>query len=138
MLETEDSAQPSSFEYYWLRNCDPSQVLFCSIVSWIKTDDPSSVEYWSRGGDWDYFKKVVDVRGAPSVAGKLSFDDMGSVGQALFLFLFVDFMDTSGTLYAIANYADMLDAKGNFEGRTSPSSSTASPPQSAPSAAPRP
>ena len=38
-------------------------VLFCSIVSWIKTDDPSSVEYWSRGGDWDYFKKVVDVRG---------------------------------------------------------------------------
>ena len=92
-------------------------VLFCSIVSWIKTDDPSSVEYWSRGGDWDYFKKVVDVRGAPSVAGKLSFDDMGSVGNALFLFLFVDFMDTSGTLYAMANYANLLDAKGNFEGQ---------------------
>ena len=92
-------------------------MLFCSIVSWIKTDDPSSVEYWSRGGDWDYFKKVVDVRGAPSVAGKLSFDDMGSVGNALFLFLFVDFMDTSGTLYAMANYANLLDTKGNFEGR---------------------
>ena len=37
------------------------------------------MEYWSRGGDYDYFKKVVDARGAPSVAGKLSFDDMGGV-----------------------------------------------------------
>lgn len=91
-------------------------VLFCSIVSWIKSDD-SKVEYWSRGGDYDYFKKVVEARGAPSVAGKLSFDDMGSVGTALFMFLFVDFMDTSGTLYAMASYANLLDAKGNFEGQ---------------------
>ena len=75
------------------------------------------MQYWSRGGDYDYFKKVVDARGAPSVAGKLSFDDMGGVGTALFMFLFVDFMDTSGTLYAMASYAGLLDAKGNFEGQ---------------------
>jgi len=95
-------------------------VLFCSIISWIKVDPPdgpTGVEYWSMGGDWEYFKKVVEARGAPSVAGKLKFDNWSGVGDALFMFWFVDFMDTSGTLYAMAEYANLLDAKGNFEGQ---------------------
>jgi len=65
-------------------------VLFCSIISWIKTDD-NQVSYWTRGGDYDYFKKVFDARSADKVAGKLSFADMGGTGFAIAMFFFVDF-----------------------------------------------
>mmetsp|Transcript_25268 Transcript_25268/g.71256 ORF Transcript_25268/g.71256 Transcript_25268/m.71256 type:complete len:611 (+) Transcript_25268:84-1916(+) len=91
-------------------------VLFCSIISWINTDD-NKVNYWKQGGDYEYFKKVVEGRGASSVAGKLSFSDMGDTAFAILMFFFVDFFDTSGTLYAMATYANLLDENGNFEGQ---------------------
>ena len=75
------------------------QVLFCSIVSWINTDD-NQVKYWDKGGDFGYFKKVAEARDAGSVAGKLDFKDWSGIGDALFMFLFVDFMDKLITVQA--------------------------------------
>jgi len=87
----------------------------CSIISWIDVKG-GGMNFWEQGGNLEYFKKIVDVRGAGSVVWKLDFSDWTGVGDALFMFFFVDFMDTTGTLYAMAGYAEMLDEKGNFEG----------------------
>jgi len=41
----------------------------------------------------------------------------GSFWEALFTFLYVDILDTTGTLYSMARFAGFLDIKGDFEGQ---------------------
>nr|KYP63799.1 Adenine/guanine permease AZG1 [Cajanus cajan] len=66
-----------------------------------------------------YFKKVVDVHVIESTAGALSFDNMrkGAFWEALLTFLYVDILDTTGTLYSMARFAGFLDINGDFEGQ---------------------
>lgn len=40
----------------------------------------------------------------------------GGLAIALFTFLYVDLLDTTGTLFAMAKYAKMIDDTGDFEG----------------------
>ena len=40
----------------------------------------------------------------------------GGLAIALFTFLYVDLLDTTGTLFAMAKYAKMIDETGDFEG----------------------
>ena len=53
-------------------------------------------------------------------AGKLDFSwNQGGLAIALFTFLYVDLLDTTATLFAMARYAKMLDpVTGDFEGST--------------------
>ncbi|CBI18057.3 unnamed protein product, partial [Vitis vinifera] len=66
-----------------------------------------------------YFKKIVDVHAIESTAGALSFSGMGkgNFWEALFTFLYVDILDTTGTLYSMARFAGFTDDNGDFEGQ---------------------
>jgi AGZA family xanthine/uracil permease-like MFS transporter len=88
----------------------------CSIISWIPG---TPVEYWAAGygGSWDYFTKVVELRGMSNVFGVLTFDIV-PVLSALFTFFVIDFLDTSATLFSMAEMAGFTDKEGKFEGIT--------------------
>ncbi|GJN40502.1 hypothetical protein PR202_gb29723 [Eleusine coracana subsp. coracana] len=67
-----------------------------------------------------YFKRVVDVHRIESTAGALDFRGAGQgrFWEALFTFLYVDILDTTGGLYSMARFAGFVDdATGEFEGQ---------------------
>lgn len=98
-------------------------VLSVTFLSWIPDTDVSYFEEEVMpGGEsrWDYFTKVVNVESLSAIGGQLDFDGFGTsqLWIALFTFLYVDLLDTTGTLFAMAKFANMLDEEGNFEGQT--------------------
>ncbi|MQL92344.1 hypothetical protein Taro_024967 [Colocasia esculenta] len=95
-------------------------ILFVTAVSWFRNTSVTAFPDTSDGNDaYAYFKKVVDVHKIESTAGALSFSGMGKgfFWEALITFLYVDILDTTGTLYSMARFAGFVDAKGNFEGQ---------------------
>lgn len=68
---------------------------------------------------YEYFKKVVDVHKIEKTAGVLSFSQFGTsqLWVALITFLYIDILDTTGTLFSMAKFAGFVDAKGNFPGQ---------------------
>jgi len=103
-------------------------VIFATFISWIPD---SQVSYFSddvlplyggagKGGGqyrFEYFKQVAKVEPMDMTAGQMDFDwNQGGLAIALFTFLYVDLLDTTGTLFAMAKYAKMIDASGDFEG----------------------
>ncbi|KAK7844671.1 adenine/guanine permease azg1 [Quercus suber] len=91
-----------------------------SGVSWFRNTSVTvfpSTEIGDLG--YEYFKKVVDVHVIKSTVGALSFKGIGKsyFWEALVTFLYVDILDTTGTLYSMARFAGFTDANGNFEGQ---------------------
>ncbi|WVZ05038.1 hypothetical protein V8G54_018384 [Vigna mungo] len=95
-------------------------IVFVTVISWFR-NTPVTVFPNTEFGDegYNYFKKVVDVHVIKSTAGALSFAHMGkgAFWEALFTFLYVDILDTTGTLYSMARFAGFLDMNGDFEGQ---------------------
>ena len=95
-------------------------IVFVTVVSWFRntlvTAFPDTV---SGNSAHQYFKKIVDVHAIESTAGALSFSGMGkgNFWEALFTFLYVDILDTTGTLYSMARFAGFTDDNGDFEGQ---------------------
>lgn len=96
-------------------------IVFVTAVSWFRrtsvTVFPDTLE-----GDaaYRYFKRVVDVHVIESTAGALSFAGVGRgyFWEALVTFLYVDILDTTGTLYSLASFAGLVDPDtGDFEGQ---------------------
>ena len=83
-------------------------IVFVTVISWFR-NTPVTVFPNTELGDagYEYFKKVVDVHVIKTTAGALSFDSMwkGAFWEALFTFLYVDILDTTGTLYSMARFA---------------------------------
>lgn len=106
-------------------------IAFATILSWFRG---TKVSYFEdnvyplagggglKGGDYrfEYFKKVVKLEQIKDTWFQWDFGDMkgGDLGIALITFLYVDLLDTTGTLYAMAEFAGMLDKNGDFEGQT--------------------
>ena len=106
-------------------------VMIATFISWLPD---TRVSYWDDnveplgggagkgGGEYrfDYFKKVVKVEPMDMTAGKFDFDWAGGkIIEALFIFFFVDFMDTTGTLLTRASFAKLIDpVTKDFEGST--------------------
>ncbi|CAK9150580.1 unnamed protein product [Ilex paraguariensis] len=69
-----------------------------------------------RNSSCQYFKKVVDVHKIESTAGALTFKSIGKgyFWEALFTFLYVDILDTTGTMYSMARFAGFTDINGDF------------------------
>ncbi|KAJ0909498.1 putative xanthine/uracil/vitamin C permease [Helianthus annuus] len=97
-------------------------IVFVTAVSWFRNTQvtvfPNTLE-----GDtlFNYFKKIIDIHKIRSTAGALNFTsvDKPVFWEALVTFLYVDVLDTTGTLYSMAKFAGFTDEKGEFEGQYS-------------------
>lgn len=95
-------------------------IVFVTAVSWFRDTSVTAFPNTVAGNAaHEYFKKVVDVHVIKKTAGALSFKSIrkGYFWEALFTFLYVDILDTTGTLYSMARFAGFLDQNGNFEGQ---------------------
>jgi len=96
-------------------------ILFVTVVSWIRGTSVTVFPDTAAGNaGFEYFKKVVDFHMIRTTAGKLSFAGFrhGNVWLAFFTLLYVDVLDTTGTMYSMAEYAGFVDEDGGggFEG----------------------
>ncbi|TPX56648.1 hypothetical protein PhCBS80983_g04364 [Powellomyces hirtus] len=93
-------------------------ILFVSGISWFRN---TSITYFPdtvQGNQmYEDFKSVVSVPRIKHTAGALDFNlNTGEVWVALITFLYVDILDTTGTMFTMANYAGFMDENGDFEG----------------------
>jgi AGZA family xanthine/uracil permease-like MFS transporter len=86
-----------------------------TIISWIPGHSasylgPNSIIPGGIGDNgearWEYFRHVVALPSIKKTGGALSFSNFanGQLWLALITFLYVDFFDASGTLFAMANF----------------------------------
>ncbi|KAK7394989.1 hypothetical protein VNO78_15530 [Psophocarpus tetragonolobus] len=95
-------------------------VVFVTVISWFRNTAVTVFPKTELGdAGYEYFKKVVDVHVIKSTAGALSFENVwkGAFWEALLTFLYVDILDTTGTLYTMATFAGFVDTNGDFEGQ---------------------
>lgn len=95
-------------------------IVFVTAISWFRGTKVTYFPHTSSGDDlFNYFKKVVDVHKIEKTAGALSFKhfNQGQLWVALITFLYVDILDTTGTLYSMAKFAGFLQENGDFEGQ---------------------
>ncbi|EPS66133.1 hypothetical protein M569_08643, partial [Genlisea aurea] len=95
-------------------------IVFVTAVSWFRNTRVTAFPRTPAGDSaFDYFKKVVDVHKIETTALALSFREIGTgkFWGALVTFLYVDILDTTGTLYTIARFAGFVDGNGDFEGQ---------------------
>jgi adenine/guanine/hypoxanthine permease len=87
-------------------------ILFATIISWIPTPGNMAAyigDYTSVPGAklrMQYFKKVVAVPDTSYSAGQFDWSafNNGNLWVALITFLYVDFLDASGTFFSMANF----------------------------------
>ncbi|GMN41178.1 hypothetical protein TIFTF001_010391 [Ficus carica] len=95
-------------------------IVFVTAVSWFRNTSVTAFPDTPAGDKaFRYFKKVVDVHTIEKTAGALSFKSIGKgyFWEALVTFLYVDILDTTGTLYSMARFAGFADENGDFEGQ---------------------
>ncbi|KAL3653405.1 Adenine/guanine permease azg1 [Castilleja foliolosa] len=95
-------------------------ILFVTAISWFRNTRVTAFPDTAAGdAAYDYFKTVVDVHKIQSTAGALSFSSIGKghFWEALITFLYVDILDTTGSMYSMARFAGFTDEKGDFEGQ---------------------
>ncbi|CDH57194.1 nucleoside transporter [Lichtheimia corymbifera JMRC:FSU:9682] len=95
-------------------------IVFIAITSWPRVSYVTYFPYTETGNAmFDYFKKVVTVHPLDHVLAKFHFD-LGSreIWIALITFLYVDILDTTGTMYSMARYGGFTDKTGDFEHST--------------------
>ncbi|KAI3327395.1 purine transporter [Xylariaceae sp. AK1471] len=98
-------------------------IALVSIASWPRTTVLTYFPYTEVGNDaFDFFRKVVDFHQISKTLNVQQWNISqhgGQFGLALITFLYVDVLDTTGTLYAMARLADVVDpVTGDFEGST--------------------
>ncbi|KAF7973797.1 hypothetical protein HWV62_14158 [Athelia sp. TMB] len=86
-------------------------IFLTSIISWPR---PTAVTYFphTEAGDalFDYFKQVATFHRLTHVANVLDYNyGKAKVWYALVTFLYVDILDTTGTLYSMAKFAGLRD-----------------------------
>ncbi|KAI9249458.1 permease family-domain-containing protein [Phascolomyces articulosus] len=95
-------------------------IVFISITSWPRVSAVTYFPYTEVGQTmFDYFKKVVTVHPLDNVLGQFEFDlTSREIWIALITFLYVDILDTTGTMYSMARYGGFTDKTGDFEHST--------------------
>ncbi|XXG85953.1 hypothetical protein AAC387_Pa11g0947 [Persea americana] len=95
-------------------------IVFVTAVSWFRNTSVTAFPDTDAGNSsYQYFKEVVDVHKIESTAWALSFSGIGKgrFWEALVTFLYVDILDTTGTLSSMARFAGFVDGNGEFEGQ---------------------
>lgn len=81
-------------------------VLFATIISWIPGSSVSFLTDATPGGAerFEYFRRVVDVPNPTKTSLLLNWDGLrnGDAWVALVTFLYLDFLDATGTLFTMA------------------------------------
>ncbi|KAI9269830.1 permease family-domain-containing protein [Sporodiniella umbellata] len=105
---------------YRVRGAILLSILFIAITSWPRVSDVTYFPYTESGNMmFEYFKKVVTVHDMKYTLGQFNFDLSGKdIWIALITFLYVDIMDTTGTMYSMASYGGFTDKAGDFEHST--------------------
>jgi AGZA family xanthine/uracil permease-like MFS transporter len=89
-------------------------ILFVTFVSWFRN---TAVTYFpdTAEGDarFDYFRQVVAIEPMNMILAKYS-NNLQHAGIALFTFLYVDFMDTTGTLLGLISHLGFMKENGDF------------------------
>jgi AGZA family xanthine/uracil permease-like MFS transporter len=98
-------------------------IILVSVISWPRTTPVTYFPYTELGdSNFEFFKKVVDFHPIQKVLNVQQWDIGGYGGQfglALITFLYVDILDCTGTLYSMAQYANLVDpVTQDFEGST--------------------
>lgn len=96
-------------------------ILLVSIISWPRSTSVTYFPHTELGDDmFNFFKKVVTFH---PISHTLAAQDWGisghggQFGLALITFLYVDILDTTGTLYSMARFAGAIDERTqDFEG----------------------
>lgn len=96
-------------------------IALVSIISWPRGTVVTYFPYTPVGDDaFNFFKKVVDFH---QISRTLAVQEWniseygGQFGLALITFLYVDILDCTGTLYAMARFANVMDpVTEDFEG----------------------
>ncbi|KAJ5247145.1 hypothetical protein N7468_002128 [Penicillium chermesinum] len=96
-------------------------ILLVSIISWPRTTPVTYFPYTELGTSmFDFFKKVVTFHPIKHTLTAQQWDISGHGGQfglAFITFLYVDILDTTGTMYSMARFAGAIDEKTqDFEG----------------------
>lgn len=95
-------------------------IVFVTAVSWFRHTPVTVFPDTDMGNaSYRYFRTVVDVHKIEMTAGALSFSGIGTghFWVAVVTFLYVDILDTTGSLYSMARFADLTDGNGDFEGQ---------------------
>ncbi|KAG2225943.1 hypothetical protein INT45_006639 [Circinella minor] len=95
-------------------------IVFISITSWPRVNAVTYFPYTEVGNTmFDYFKKVVTIHPLDNVMAQFEFDlTSREIWIALVTFLYVDILDTTGTMYSMARYGGFTDKSGDFEHST--------------------
>lgn len=90
---------------------------FITFVSWFRA---TKVTFFPDDTDgnirFDYFKKVVSVESLDMVTNKFNFSELtgSQAAIATITMLYIDFLDTSGTLLGLVSSMDLIDENGDF------------------------
>jgi adenine/guanine/hypoxanthine permease len=98
-------------------------ILLVSIISWPRSTDVTYFPHTTLGdSSFDFFRKVVTFHPVEKTLNVQSWDVSNysaKFGLALITFLYVDILDATGTLYSMAQFADLIDpVTQDFEGST--------------------
>ncbi|KAF9483668.1 xanthine/uracil permease [Pholiota conissans] len=94
-------------------------ILLTSIISWPRGTPVTYFPHTASGDAlFDYFKKVVTFHKLEKIGNAIDYNySDGQVWYALITFLYVDILDTTGTLYSMAKFAGLRDPVTlDFEG----------------------
>lgn len=96
-------------------------ILLVSIISWPRTTEVTYFPYTETGNSaFDFFKQVVTFRPIRNTLAAQDWDVSGHGGSfaiALITFLYVDILDCTGTMYAMAQYCGAINPETqDFEG----------------------
>lgn len=96
-------------------------ILLVSIISWPRSTPVTYFPHTELGDSaFDFFKKVVTFHPIGNILTVQNWnvsEYSGQFGLAFITFLYVDIMDTTGTLYSMARFAGFIDERTqDFEG----------------------
>jgi AGZA family xanthine/uracil permease-like MFS transporter len=87
---------------------------FVTIVSWFRGTEATYFPDNDAGeARFEYFKEIVSIEKLDKLLVPFT-NDLKQVAVALVTFLYVDFLDTSGTLLALVSSMGLVDEDGDF------------------------
>ncbi|KAI5309718.1 hypothetical protein KEM55_002574 [Ascosphaera atra] len=96
-------------------------IMLVSIISWPRPTPVTYFPHTEEGNDnFNFFKKVVTFHPIEKILNQPDWNvsaSAGHFGLAFITFLYVDILDTTGTLYAMARFCGAVDERTqDFEG----------------------